>query len=100
MRLMLDELNSPQLLDQLSRQRIDAAFIRPGKQPPPGFAVTPLDDEPLDWMRGRGFVYSRRKVQNAHVSTTRALPLLIVLAGSMTFSVDDFVRLWHCGHFA
>jgi DNA-binding transcriptional LysR family regulator len=45
--LILEELNSPQLLDQLSRQRIDAAFIRPGKESPPGFTVTPLDDEPM-----------------------------------------------------
>jgi hypothetical protein len=49
-------------------------------------------------MRGRTFVYSRWKVQNAHVSTTRALPLLIVVAAAMTFWVDDFVRLWHCVH--
>ena len=46
-------------------------------------------------MRGRTFVYSRRKLQNAHCSTTLALPLLVVVAGSMTVSVDDFVRLWH-----
>jgi hypothetical protein len=51
-------------------------------------------------MRGRTFVNSRWKVQNAHVSTTRALPLLFVVAGSMTCSVDDFVRWWHCGHCA
>ena len=31
-------------------------------------------------MRGRTFVYFRRKLQNAHCSTTRALPLLVVLA--------------------
>ena len=43
-------------------------------------------------------MYSRRKEQKAHVSTTRALPLLIVVAGVTTSSVDDFVRLWHCGH--
>ena len=51
-------------------------------------------------MRGSSFVYSRRNVQNAHVSTTRALPALIVLAASMTVSVDDIVRWWHCGHCA
>ena len=51
-------------------------------------------------MRGSVFVYSARKVQNAHCSTTRALPLLLVVAASMTVSVDDFVRLRHCGHFA
>ncbi len=45
--LTLEELNSPQLLDQLSRQRLDAAFIRPGKEPPAGFTVTPLDEEPM-----------------------------------------------------
>lgn len=45
--LTLEELNSPQLLDQLSRQRLDAVFIRPGKEPPPGFTVTPLDEEPM-----------------------------------------------------
>ena len=50
------------------------------------------DDEPLGSMRGRSFVYSLRKVQNAHVSTTRALPLLLVVAATMTFSVDDIVR--------
>jgi hypothetical protein len=43
-------------------------------------------------------VYSRRKVQNAHISTTRALPLLVVVAAARTVSVDDFVRLWHCEH--
>jgi hypothetical protein len=32
-------------------------------------------------------------VQNAHCSTTRALPLLEVVACVMTVWVDDFVRL-------
>lgn len=45
--LTLEELNSPQLLDQLSRQRLDAVFIRPAKEPPPGFNITPLDEEPM-----------------------------------------------------
>jgi DNA-binding transcriptional LysR family regulator len=45
--LTLEELNSPQLLDQLNRQRLDAVFIRPGKEPPAGFAVTALDAEPM-----------------------------------------------------
>ena len=45
-------------------------------------------------------MYSRRKLQNAHCSTTRALPLLLVLAGATTVSVDDFVRSWHAGHSA
>ena len=43
--LTLDELNSPLLLDQLRRQRLDAAFIRPGKTAPSGFTVTLLDEE-------------------------------------------------------
>ena len=51
-------------------------------------------------MRGSTFVYSRWKLQNAQDSTTCALPALRVLAGSITVSADDFVRLWHCGHFA
>ena len=51
-------------------------------------------------MRGSVFVYSLWKLQNAHCSTTRALPLLLVVAAWMTVSVDDFVRLAHCGHFA
>ena len=46
-------------------------------------------------MSGSAFVYSRRKVQNAHVSMTRALPLLVVVAAARIFSVDDLVRLWH-----
>ena len=44
-------------------------------------------------------MYSRWKVQNAHVSTTRALPLLVVVAAVMTVSVDDLVRFWHWVHF-
>ena len=51
-------------------------------------------------MRGSVFVYSRWKLQNAHRSATRALPLLAVVAATMTVSVDDFVRLAHCGHCA
>ena len=51
-------------------------------------------------MRGITFVYCRAKLQNAHDSTTRALPVLKLLAGSSTVSVDDFVRLRHCSHFA
>ena len=42
-------------------------------------------------MRGRTFVYFRWKLQNAHCSTTLALPLLVVVADSMTVSVDDLV---------
>ncbi|WP_394834508.1 LysR family transcriptional regulator [Pendulispora rubella] len=45
--LTLEEMNSPQLLDQLGRQRLDAVFIRPGKEPPLGFAVTILDEGPM-----------------------------------------------------
>ena len=45
--LTLEEANSPLLLDQLNRQRLDAVFIRPGKELPPGFAVMPLAEEPM-----------------------------------------------------
>jgi DNA-binding transcriptional LysR family regulator len=45
--LTLQEMNTPHLLDQLNRQRLDAVFIRPGKEPPPGFAVMALDEEPM-----------------------------------------------------
>lgn len=58
------------------------------------------DDEELESMRGSTFVYSRVKLQNAHDSTTRALPLLAVVAAASTVSLDDFVRLRHCGHFS
>jgi DNA-binding transcriptional LysR family regulator len=45
--LALEERNSPQLLDLLDRQRLDAVFIRPGKELPRGFSVTLLDEEPM-----------------------------------------------------
>jgi DNA-binding transcriptional LysR family regulator len=45
--LTLEELNSPQLLDLLDRQRLDAVFFRPGKDLPHGFSVTVLDEEPM-----------------------------------------------------
>jgi DNA-binding transcriptional LysR family regulator len=45
--LTLEELNSPQLLDMLDRQRLDAVFIRPGRELPRGFSVTMLDEEPM-----------------------------------------------------
>jgi DNA-binding transcriptional LysR family regulator len=45
--LSLEELNSPQLLGLLSRQRLDAAFIRHGEEPPSGFTVTLLHEEPI-----------------------------------------------------
>ena len=51
-------------------------------------------------MRGNVLVYSRVKLQNAHCSSTRAEPLELVVAGVITFSIDDFVRLEHCGHLA
>ena len=69
----------------------------PPELPPPKLLEPPLDEpldeEEFDSRRGRTFVYSRLKVQNAQSSTTRALPLLVVLACVMTVSVDDFVRL-------
>jgi hypothetical protein len=34
-------------------------------------------------------------VQNAHVSTTRAVPVLLLVAASMTVLVEDFVRFRH-----
>lgn len=43
----LQELNTPHLLDQLNRRMLDAAFIRPGAESPPGFTVTLLDEEPM-----------------------------------------------------
>ena len=43
-------------------------------------------------------MYSRVKLQNAHDSTTRALPLELVVAALITFSFDAFVRFEHCGH--
>jgi hypothetical protein len=45
-------------------------------------------------------VYSRRKLQKAHCSSTRAVPVLVVLARTVVFSVEYFVRLRHCGHLA
>ncbi|WP_102225722.1 LysR family transcriptional regulator [Acidimangrovimonas sediminis] len=46
--LSLEELNSTQLLEQLGRQRLDAAFIRPGDGAPmPGVDVMALDEEPM-----------------------------------------------------
>lgn len=58
--LTLEELNSPQLLDQLGRQRLDAVFIRPGKEPPIGFAVTLLDEEPMMVVVPSGHRLARR----------------------------------------
>ena len=69
----------------------------PKLEPPPD--DRPPDDEPC-WIRGSTFVYSCRKVQNAQLSTTCALPLLLVVARSTTVSLDEFVRLRHCGHVA
>jgi hypothetical protein len=68
----------------------------PPELPPPKLLEPPLLDDPLDEelveIRGRTFVYCRWKVQNAHCSTTRALPLELVVAASMTVCLDDFVR--------
>ena len=49
---------------------------------------------------GSILVYSCVKLQNAQASTTRALPLELVVAAEITCSVDDFVRFAHCGHFS
>lgn len=45
--LGLEELNSLQLLDRLTHQRLDAVFVRPGKEPPTGVAVLPLPPESM-----------------------------------------------------
>jgi DNA-binding transcriptional LysR family regulator len=45
--LTLEELNTPQLLEGLGRQRLDAIFIRPGPEKPPGSALLSLGDETM-----------------------------------------------------
>lgn len=45
--LALDELNSIFLLDRLLHQRLDAAFIRPGKEPPANVDLLPLPSESM-----------------------------------------------------
>ncbi|APH54192.1 Transcriptional regulator, LysR family [Granulibacter bethesdensis] len=45
--LALDELNSVVLIDRLLHQRLDAAFIRPGKEPPANVNVLPLPSESM-----------------------------------------------------
>lgn len=45
--LSLEELNSLQLLDRLTHERLDAVFIRPGNEPPSGVAVLPLPSESM-----------------------------------------------------
>lgn len=45
--LSLEELNSLQLLDRLTHERLDAVFIRPGNEPPSGVAVLPLPPESM-----------------------------------------------------
>ncbi|RUZ71623.1 LysR family transcriptional regulator [Mesorhizobium sp. M7A.F.Ca.US.006.01.1.1] len=45
--LTLEELNSLQLLDRLTHQRLDAVFIRPGREPISGVAVLPLPPESM-----------------------------------------------------
>jgi hypothetical protein len=43
-------------------------------------------------------VYSFVKLQNAQLSTTRAVPAALVVAAVITCSFDVFVRFPHCGH--
>jgi len=45
--LLLAELNTVQLLEQLRHRAIDAVFIRPGPKPPEGLTVTPLADDAM-----------------------------------------------------
>lgn len=45
--LTLEELNSLQLLDRLTHQRLDAVFIRPGRKPVSGAAVLSLPPESM-----------------------------------------------------
>lgn len=45
--LALEELNSIHLLDRLVHQRLDAAFIRPGRDVPANVAILPLPDESM-----------------------------------------------------
>lgn len=45
--LALEELNSIHLLDRLAHQRLDAAFIRPGREVPANVAILPLPDESM-----------------------------------------------------
>ena len=45
--LTLEELNSLQLLDRLTHQRLDAVFIRPGREPVSGAAVLSLPPESM-----------------------------------------------------
>lgn len=45
--LRLEEGSTARLLERLGNAEIDAALIRPGPTDPPGFRVSPLDDEPM-----------------------------------------------------
>lgn len=45
--LQLEELNSIHLLDRLIHQRLDAVFIRPGKEPPANVSTLPLPTESM-----------------------------------------------------
>jgi DNA-binding transcriptional LysR family regulator len=45
--LVLEELNSIHLLDRLIHQRLDAVFIRPGREPPANVSVLPLPSESM-----------------------------------------------------
>lgn len=40
--MVLEELNSAELLVRLGQGRLDATFFRPGKEPPPALSVLPL----------------------------------------------------------
>jgi hypothetical protein len=72
----------------------------PPELPPPKLLPELSEDDELDSLRrGSSFVYSLVKLQNAHCSTTRALPLDSVVAAEMTCSFDDLVRWPHCGQF-
>jgi hypothetical protein len=48
-----------------------------------------LDDDERSWSCGSVLVNSVRKLQNAHVSTTRALPEWLVVAATIVVSVRD-----------
>jgi len=45
--LLLAELNTVQLMEQVRHRSIDAVFIRPGPTPPEGLSVTPLAEDAM-----------------------------------------------------
>jgi DNA-binding transcriptional LysR family regulator len=45
--VVLEELNTPPLLERLRQQRLDAVFIRSGRQTPTGMAMLRLGDETM-----------------------------------------------------